>query len=224
MRVLFLLGALCVAPIQAQTPEAIAVNEAAAIKLLEAEDFEAAARLLEETVKLDPERASTQQALAYALDRLDLLDDAISAYERAAELEPKDALTHNNLGAALTRNGDHEKAVAVLERAVELDPANELSQKNLETARKNLETVRAINAELLSARLAAEAAPADPVAAYRVARIHAHRGDEDLAMQWLAKSFERGFPDRRLPLDDPAFEKLRNDPRFAETIAATEMP
>lgn len=216
---------LAAAPQAEETTPAIAVNEAAAIKHLEAGDFESAVKVLEATVKLDPERAATQQALAYALDRLDRLEDAIGAYERAAQLDPDDSLTHNNLGAALTRSGDHEKAVTVLERALELDPSNELAQSNLDTARKNLETVRVINAELLNARLAAEASPTDPVAAYRVARIHAHRGNTDQAMQWLARSFERGFPDRHLPLDDPAFEKLRDDPRFTATIEAlTETP
>lgn len=203
------------------TPAAIAVNEAAAIKHLEAGDFESAVAVLEATVRLAPERASTQQALAYALDRLGRLDDAISAYERAAALAPDDALTLNNLGAALTRVGEHDRALAVLERAIELDPDSELAQQNLDTARKNIDTVRAINAELLAARLAAEASPTDPVAAYRVARILAHRGNADQAMQWLSRSFERGFPDPRLPLDDPAFAKLRDDPRLAATIEAT---
>ncbi len=53
-------------------------------------------------------------------------------------------------------------------------------------------------------------------AAWNIARAYANGGERDEAMNWLARSLQRGYRSRAVMRADAEFEKYRNDPRFKE--------
>jgi TolB-like protein/tetratricopeptide (TPR) repeat protein len=57
-----------------------------------------------------------------------------------------------------------------------------------------------------------------PLRLVEVASIHAVRGDADTAFEWLERSYAAGFRASRFLAQDPMFESLRGDRRFAELL------
>ena len=50
-------------------------------------------------------------------------------------------------------------------------------------------------------------------------RVHAIRGEKDEALLWLQKAIDAGYDNYTWMSVDPAFENLRDDPRFRQMIA-----
>ncbi|MEM7050886.1 MAG: winged helix-turn-helix domain-containing protein [Acidobacteriota bacterium] len=55
--------------------------------------------------------------------------------------------------------------------------------------------------------------------AWTLAAVEATRGNHSQALEWLEKAYEKGRRDYRSELSNPAFEALRDDPRFQQIIA-----
>ena len=73
--------------------------------------------------------------------------------------------------------------------------------------------------EMMVARSATRHVPA-----IRIARMFAHAGDADRAMQWLERAYEnRESPLARLPVFWD-WDDLRSDPRFQNLLARMNFP
>jgi TolB-like protein len=57
-----------------------------------------------------------------------------------------------------------------------------------------------------------------PQRLFEVASIHAVRGDTEAAFEWLERSYAAGYRASRFLAQDPMFESLRGDRRFAELL------
>jgi len=57
-----------------------------------------------------------------------------------------------------------------------------------------------------------------PLRLFEVASIHAVRGDTEAAFEWLERSYAAGYRASRFLAQDPMFESLRGDRRFAELL------
>jgi hypothetical protein len=60
---------------------------------------------------------------------------------------------------------------------------------------------------------------AGPYLAYRVARLHSFAGETGRALDELEQALKVPGPSAHLTALDPAFDPLRNDPRFQRLIA-----
>jgi folate-binding protein YgfZ len=79
---------------------------------------EAAARMLDEAIELDPTFADAYETLGVILNRLDRLDEAIAMMKQLAILDPQSIMAHANLSVFYMQKGDKtaaedEKALAM---------------------------------------------------------------------------------------------------------------
>lgn len=152
--------------------------------------------------------------LAFAYDRLGSTDDAIAEYRRVIELEPNSYFANNNLGVLYDKKGSYDEAIAAFENAARIDPKNSGASENLETAKKNKAAIQERQAQIQKAENAAAINSTDPQASFNVARLHAHYGNRELALQWLDRARRQGYKELASVKNDPAFKNLRNDRDF----------
>ena len=57
---------------------------------------------------------------------------------------------------------------------------------------------------------------------FEIAAIHATQGDEDQAVEWLAKAFAAGYKDYATLGRHPIFARVRRDPRFQNVLKQME--
>ena len=57
---------------------------------------------------------------------------------------------------------------------------------------------------------------------FEIAAIHAIRGEQDQALEWLAKAFEAGYKDYATLGRHPIFAKVRRDARFQKVLKDME--
>jgi tetratricopeptide (TPR) repeat protein len=61
------------------------------------------------------------------------------------------------------------------------------------------------------------------VGAYRIASAYARAGEKELALQWLARAMERGFPALEMARTDEALQSLHGDPRFQKLLGTEDV-
>jgi tetratricopeptide (TPR) repeat protein len=169
---------------------------------------------LQKSLEKTPSDVEVRLHLAFAYDRLGSTDDAIAEYRRVIELEPNSYFAHNNLGVLYDKRGLYDEAIAAFENAARIDPKNSGASKNLETARKNKAAIQERQAQIKKAENAAAINPKDPQASFNVARLHAHYGNRELALQWLDRARRQGYKELASVKNDPAFKNLRDDRDF----------
>ncbi|MDI6774819.1 MAG: tetratricopeptide repeat protein [Verrucomicrobiota bacterium] len=90
---------------------------AAALGKMDRQEYEAAARLLEQAVRKDPANATAHCNLGVAYAQIARAGPAITALERAGELCPKDPRPHEFLGHIYLRAGKWNEARKAFEQA-----------------------------------------------------------------------------------------------------------
>ena len=206
-----------VAEAQAASGEAVKRNNFGA-ELLKQGKLAEAITELQQAITLDPTYAAAFRNLGYAHDRAGQGEDAMAAYRRALALEPRDALTLNNLGVLHDKAGRYEEALAAFEQAASADPSSSTIQQNLDNARRSRGIARERDARIVEAVKHAGAHPADPKAAYQLARVYAAYDDKERALAWLEKAIGLGFEDLGFVREDPTLSGLRRDPRFEKLL------
>ncbi len=132
---------------------------------------------------------------------------AISWYHKALRMEGSDtartASVHMNLGMAWFARKNYEKANLSFQTALRLDP--------------NVFENRGAFGQILEERDVEERARFH----FDMAKLYARQGRNELAIQYLRKSLEEGYKDRKAPWsEDSDFAVLRNMPEFQELVTA----
>lgn len=118
-----------------RTPEALVATASACV---EVNDFEAAARELDDAVALAPDWAAAHYERGKLWLRRDDMARAAGSFQRAAELLPGFAPAWANLGATLGELDRPAEALAAFERALALDPASPQALNNVGVVRREL--------------------------------------------------------------------------------------
>lgn len=118
-----------------RTPAALV---ATASVCMEVNDFDAAARDLDEAVAKAPEWAAAHYERAKLWLRTDDMVRAAESFRRAADLLPRFAPAWANLGATLGELDQPHEALEAFERALALDPLNVQALNNVGVARREL--------------------------------------------------------------------------------------
>jgi len=129
---------------------------------------------------------------------------AISWYSRALKLapnDPKSASIYMNLGTAEFARKQYEKATESYQTAMKLDPDVFEHHSSMGV--------------MLEERSVEERAKWH----FNLAKLYAKGGRSDLAIQYLRKSLEEGFKDKKKLEDEPAFATLRDNTEFKELLA-----
>jgi len=204
------------------SPEAVRRNERGAALLKEGKLEEAVAEF-REAAQTDSGYVAALMNLAYAYDRQGQIGEAIAAYGKVLEGDPENSLARNNLAVLYGRQGRHDEAIHELEQVLQRDPPHASAAKNLEVAKRNQAIVRDRDQQLARAVKESEARPADPRAAYAVARLYALHSQTDQALTWLTLALDLGLEDVQSVTVDPALVGLRNDPRFKSLVEGRQV-
>jgi tetratricopeptide (TPR) repeat protein len=129
---------------------------------------------------------------------------AISWYNRALKVAPnesKSASIYMNLGTALFARKQYDKATASYQTAMQIDPDVFERHGNVGV--------------ILEERSVEEKAKYH----FYLAKLYAKGGRNDLALQYLRKSLEEGFKEKKKIEEESDFAALRELPEFKELLA-----
>jgi serine/threonine-protein kinase len=148
-------------------------------------------------------------------------DRAIEQYRAAVELDPEFAAAHWRLGEAYLQKKLFDEAVREIERAIELSGASMHMLARLAYAYavsgKRYEALGVLN-ELN------ESAKRRYVSPYDIAIIYAGLGEKELALDWLERAYEERTVWLTFLKVEPAFNPLRDDPRFTDLLRHVGLP
>jgi len=163
-------------------------------------DLNAARKNYEHAVKLDSKYADAINNVGTILYSEKKYRSAISRYNRALALSPQSASIWSNLGTAYYARGKFEEMARAYAKALEIDPAV-------------FESHSAVGTTMLDRTVTDRARYH-----YELARLYAHAGKQDMALQYLRKSFEEGFKDKQLLSKAPEFAGLRETREYKDLL------
>jgi TolB-like protein/Tfp pilus assembly protein PilF len=170
---------------------------------------------------LEPASLPINVALASTLYYARRNDEAIEQSRRAIVMDPQFVGAHLFLGRAYEQKGAYSEAIAELQQALKLSEgdSNELAALGRAYARAgDAAEARKILQDLIDRSTRTYVQPMS------IAAIHGALGNKDDAFQSLRKS----LGDRSIWLIylkvDPAFDNLRQDPRFADVVRQVGLP
>ncbi|HKD99624.1 MAG TPA: tetratricopeptide repeat protein, partial [Planctomycetota bacterium] len=143
-------------------------------------------------------------------------DEALAMLEGAARAGSEDPCLHHALGLALGRAGRHAEAVAALAHALEIDPSSMELRNSLGIAQADAGSHREAIENL---RISFHYGVGDARTRVRIARSQVAIGDAAGALRTLEPLDDSGNRELATMLDDPAFDVVRGDPRFAAVVA-----
>jgi tetratricopeptide (TPR) repeat protein len=127
---------------------------------------------------------------------------AVKLYSRAIELRNDSASFYSNLGTVYFTRQEYDKAATAYGNALQLDP----------------EVFERTSSFGISAQMSS---PQDRARYfYVVARLYAHQGKTERALEYLRKAMEEGYKDINRVFQEKEFAELRKDPRFTVLMAS----
>jgi serine/threonine-protein kinase len=169
-------------------------------------------------LELDPLSVETNTNLGQLYSWAKRCDEAIEQFHKTLEIDPNASGVHDALSDVLARKRLFPEALAAKRRSLVLAGDDEAAdtlgtegtadgyQKGIRAlARKHLTVLEDVSKE----------AYVSPMA---FAQLHTILGEKDRAFAWLEKAYEERSPWVAFLANDPGFETLRPDPRFAELV------
>lgn len=163
--------------------------------------LDAAKRSYEKAVKVNPKYAEARNNLGTVYYAKRSFRRAIREYNRALKVAPKSATILSNLGTAYFARKKYKQASKAYQEALALDP--EVFEH------------RSTQGTLLQERTVEERAKFH----YYLAKTYAQAGMMDRALQYIRKSLEEGFKDRKKYIEEPEFAGLQKLPEFQDLMA-----
>lgn len=154
----------------------------------------------ERAIKLDPKYSEAINNLGTVFYARKKYRAAINRYNTALRVKPDTASYYSNLGTAYFAKKDYKKAALAYQTAVKLDPDIFENHSTFGTT--------------LQERSVEEFAKFH----FYLARTYAKAGQNDRALLYIRKALEEGFKDRKLFMEEPEFEALRNTQEFKDLM------
>jgi serine/threonine protein kinase/tetratricopeptide (TPR) repeat protein len=185
---------------------------------------EDAVALMERALRVDPGNVESRTMTADFLAEAGRLEEAVSSYKGIVETEPAEARPLFGLAEVLKRRGDVTGAIDILRRAYELSKdengthalaaaRTEKDYKNAEVAvaRGRLEDLEALAKERY-------------VSPLEVARLYAQLGERERAFESLDLALAERSGGLVLLKVDRAWDRVRDDARFAAAVRRVGIP
>jgi DNA-binding winged helix-turn-helix (wHTH) protein/TolB-like protein/Flp pilus assembly protein TadD len=177
--------------------------------------FDEAINERKRALDLAPPNPADLSNLAYAYDLAGRYDEALTHFQRAIQMNPRFPWAHLGIARVYFHLGRFEEAIA------ELNTSISLSDGNL-GAIAALGHTYAVAGKRDEARKVVtdleERAKTKYVPAYLIAIVYAGLGDRDQTFAWLERAYEERYPGLTLLGNDPVFDRVRPDPRFANLM------
>jgi Flp pilus assembly protein TadD len=195
------------------------------------DQFAAAAEQYRVALQVQPHDAALHNRLGMCYQQLGNEALARREYERATELDPAYAEAWNNIGTLDQARKNFRRAVRSYQKAIEAKPGLATPWKNLGNAFLALGRVEeAFTAYQEAFRLnptvlqvqdqGVPAAGIDAATqAYYIAKMLAHTGRKDAAIEFLRRARSAGFKDFARVAADADFRSVVADPRYKEIVA-----
>lgn len=170
--------------------------------------------VMREAEQLDPLSPILKAALASAYYFAREYDAAIECLDEALELDPNHFLIHFKRGHVMLGQGRHAEAIHAMQSAVALSDRSAETLAGLGqayAAAERHDDLREVLGEL------EQQSRSRYVSAYSMAKILTVT-DRDQAFAWLAKAYEERSAELIEIAVEPAFARLRSDPRFSDLV------
>ncbi|UCF38309.1 MAG: protein kinase [Acidobacteriota bacterium] len=177
-----------------------------------AEALEAA----QNAIQLDPLATSARLTLGEVHFNSRRFDEAVAAYRECIELEPNESASYEWLATVYEQLGQFDDAVAARREALSRSVVHPDAVESLE--RRYQEAGEQGYWEWRIDGLKERRAP------YSFAEIYARRGDVDQALNWLERAIEERHTQVVLANVSPAFDAIRNHPRFQTLLQRMAFP
>jgi len=92
-----------------------------ATDLLNKDDIEAAIRMYQEALKLNPDDPIALTGLGAAFDEAGELESAVDCYKKALKVDSDDVIAHSGLGVAYEKQGNTDLTIREFRSALSLD-------------------------------------------------------------------------------------------------------
>jgi regulator of sirC expression with transglutaminase-like and TPR domain len=180
---------------------------------------EEAVRDAKRRVVINPDSPLALEALAYFQYLYEDLDGAERTWDRYLELVPEDPGGYNNKALIYKRRGEYVREEGLYRVALAMDPDDPVPMNNLAVC---LAHQGRFDEALALMKKLEILDPDDAYADLHRAKIHAAMGQDDVALGFVARSLSRmdgldimhHVEFRQDIRVDPAFARLRGDPRF----------
>jgi len=171
--------------------------------------------------QLDPLSMIIGANVVGVLSQLNRTDEAIAMGEKYMEIDPSFPQLLRGLGTIYSLQGRHQEAIASARKAVDLSGGTAQQMANLAGvyARAGERKQAGDLVTELEARKKRGQANS-----YYLAVAYAGVGDHDRALAALSAAVDERSGQAGGAKADPAFEKLRSDPRFAELLRRMHLP
>jgi len=214
-------------------------------------DFAASERELKRAIELDPNNGRAYQWNGWRLMMMGLYDQALASFDRAIEIEPTRADIRNNRGACLVAAGRIDDGIAEIKKSMELDPTFPWAHSHISYVyRMRGDHAAAVEERARAFELLDRADQATRMresfaksgwtgylrdivsqdwgrlgtSQTRRASLLAELGEKEAAMARLNEAATKGDSWLFSIKYDPAFDPLRDDPRFKEVLKRLNLP
>jgi tetratricopeptide (TPR) repeat protein len=167
----------------------------------------------ERAVRLNPLSAEAHRGLGNTLFWARKYEDAVSRLKRAIDLEPRHVGAISLLGSAYVALGRPQEALAVLDRP-EFRETPKIADVYARLGRRE-DALRVLNG-LVKRR--------EVVDLQVMAIAYFTLGDKDRGFEWLTKAFDQRSGFISMANVSPAFDDIRDDPRFKALVARLKLP
>jgi serine/threonine-protein kinase len=170
---------------------------------------------------LDPLSSIINTEVGWILYLAGHYDRAIEQCRAAVEMDPEFSAAHWRLAEAYIQKAMYEEAISEMERALELSGGSTYMVARLGYAY----AVAGKKYEALKVLGDLSEVPRDRyVAPDSVAIIYAGLGERELAFAWLEKAFDERSSWLAFLKVEPAYDRLRDDPRFTDLLGRVGLP
>jgi TolB-like protein/DNA-binding winged helix-turn-helix (wHTH) protein/Tfp pilus assembly protein PilF len=183
--------------------------------LIARERFDEGLAEVKRAQELDPLSPQANVDLGWACIQARRYDEAIAQSRRTMELEPNFAETWGCLMRAYQYKGMLAEALAEAQRIMTRSGA---SREELAAIHQGDAALGMRSVEQWMLNRAKKAAARGYVSAYQLATRHAALGEKELAFEWLKKAYTDRDPMMALLNTDPAYDRLRPEPRFGDLL------
>ena len=171
--------------------------------------------------ELDPFSLSINLDMGVVYFNARQYDEAIKQFYKTLEMNPDFFHAHLFLADAYERKGMYEEAATAFEKVITLSGGSVEMAAGLRNGYK-ASGERGYFQEKL--KLLERRWRREKEGAYQIAEVHASLGEQDRALEWLEKVYER----RDMSLVNlrvtPKFDGLRSDPRFQDLLRRIGLP
>ena len=177
--------------------------------------WDEAARLTAASIAVDPLDAGWHDLLGYIRDRTGRLAEAEAERRKVLEITPTYVRGHLDLGLTLMAEGKLDAALDTVRQEAE-DGGRDAGLAIVYYAMG-----RKAEADEALAQFTKQHANEG---AYKIAQIHAYRGDGDKAFKWLDRAYQQKDVELWFFMGNLAFKAFESDPRYKAFLRKMKLP